>query len=69
MRSVLFTILIAIIFTFNFAEDLSDEAFYEFVKENPAWERKDERTIRIAAKRLGYNWVEKLRDFLEAKQA
>jgi len=51
--------------TLTFAEDLDDEGFYKYAKENPAWQRKDERTIRISVKRLGDDWVNELKLFLE----
>jgi transcription-repair coupling factor (superfamily II helicase) len=51
----------------TFAEVLEDNEFYNFfVKKNPAWERKDEQTVRIAVKRLGDNWITNLKNTIRA---
>lgn len=52
--------------TLTFAEPLHDQRFYEIVKKNPAWERRDSRVIRIELERLWKEWLENLKSFLKS---
>ncbi len=49
----------------TFAEILSDQKFYDIVKQNPAWERRDARVIRIETEKLGTEWIKNLKMFLK----
>lgn len=49
----------------TFAEPLNDQRFYEIVKKNPAWERRDSRVIRIELEKFGADWIMKLKEFLK----
>lgn len=48
----------------TFAETLSDQKFYEMIKENPAWERREARVIRIELNKLGPDWLKNLKLWL-----
>lgn len=49
----------------TFAEPLNDQRFYEIVKQNPAWERRDSRVIRIELEKLGNVWTAAIKEFLK----
>lgn len=51
--------------TLTFAEPLNDQRFYEIVKQNPAWERRDSRVIRIEMAKLGKEWKAAIKKFLK----
>lgn len=49
----------------TFAEPITDQQFYEIVKKNPAWERRDARVIRIELGKLGTDWLASLKAWLK----
>ena len=49
----------------TFAEPITDQEFYEIVKKNPAWERRDARVIRIELSKLGTDWLASLKAWLK----